>query len=96
MLSPLSNFSTSLTNVWQLYQAEKMWSGKIFFSKKRYKNIRDVGYTALSAFEYRISFENINLHYRENAEWDFLKVADEAFDLLDMDGNGTIERGDIE
>ena len=33
---------------------------------------------------------------RENAEWDFLKVADEAFDLLDMDGNGTIERGDIE
>ena len=27
---------------------------------------------------------------------DFLKVADDAFDLLDMDGNGTIERGDIE
>ena len=27
---------------------------------------------------------------------DFLKAADEAFDLLDMDGNGTIERGDIE
>ena len=27
---------------------------------------------------------------------DFLKLADEAFDLLDMDGNGTIERGDIE
>ena len=27
---------------------------------------------------------------------DFLKVADEAFDLLDMDDNGTIERGDIE
>ena len=32
---------------------------------------------------------------RSGAE-DFLKVADEAFDLLDMDGNGTIERGDIE
>ena len=27
---------------------------------------------------------------------DFLKVADEAFNLLDVDGNGTIERGDIE
>ena len=27
---------------------------------------------------------------------DFLKAADDAFDLLDMDGNGTIERGDIE
>ena len=27
---------------------------------------------------------------------DFLKAADEAFNLLDVDGNGTIERGDIE
>ena len=27
---------------------------------------------------------------------DFLKVADEAFNLIDVDGNGTIERGDIE
>ena len=27
---------------------------------------------------------------------DFIKAADEAFDMLDMDGNGTIERGDIE
>ena len=27
---------------------------------------------------------------------DFLKHADEAFDMMDMDGNGTIERGDIE
>ena len=27
---------------------------------------------------------------------DLLRAADEAFDLLDMDGNGTIERGDIE
>ena len=27
---------------------------------------------------------------------DFLKAADEAFALLDVDGNGTIERGDIE
>ena len=27
---------------------------------------------------------------------DFLRAADDAFDLLDMDGNGTIERGDIE
>ena len=27
---------------------------------------------------------------------DFLKAADEAFALLDVDRNGTIERGDIE
>ena len=27
---------------------------------------------------------------------DFLRAAAEAFDTLDMDGNGTIERGDIE
>ena len=27
---------------------------------------------------------------------DFIRAADEAFDMLDMDGNGTIERGDIE
>ena len=27
---------------------------------------------------------------------DFIKAADDAFDMLDMDGNGTIERGDIE
>ena len=27
---------------------------------------------------------------------DLVRLADEAFDMLDMDGNGTIERGDIE
>ena len=27
---------------------------------------------------------------------DFLKLADEAFELLDMDGNGIVDRGDIE
>ena len=32
----------------------------------------------------------------EDGQYDFLKVADDAFDLFDMDGNGTIERGGIE